>query len=147
MAVRIELVHINHIKGKDDQQGQCKGKQTKSLGIHIAFQRDTVSPQSHPEPNLSFAVLHTKPESADDAKEDIYQHKDHQGDFVIRLPFFLTQLLFTERGDRGNAVDIKIVDLQPLSHSVQEQVHLVRRIRTFHPNTELCAAGTEATDS
>ena len=88
-----------------------------------------------------------KPESADDAKEDIYQHKDHQGDFVIRLPFFLTQLLFTERGDRGNAVDIKIVDLQPLSHSVQEQVHLVLRIRTFHPNTELCAAGTEATDS
>lgn len=28
LAVRIELVHINHIKGKDDQQGQCKGKQT-----------------------------------------------------------------------------------------------------------------------
>ena len=106
-----------------------------------------MSPQSHPEPDLSFAVLHTKPESADDTKEDIYQHKDHQGDFVIRLPFFLTQLLFTERGDRGNAVDIKIVDLQPLSHSVQEQVHLVLRIRTFHPNTELCPAGTEATDS
>ena len=57
------------------------------------------STQSHPEPDLSFAVLHTKPESADDAKEDIYQHKDHQGDFVIRLPFFLTQLLFTERGE------------------------------------------------
>ena len=89
-------------------KGNVKASKQKSLGIHIAFQRDTVSPQSHPEPDLSFAVLHTKPESADDAKEDIYQHKDHQGDFVIRLPFFLTQLLFTERGDRGNAVDIKI---------------------------------------